>query len=133
MLALGLLPKLAFIVASVPQSRWRGLHHVRHGRRNQRQDIVDGRLRQAAQQRPCAHDLDWLRPHSARLAEFPPIFPQSLKPIFGDGIILTSITAVLLNAFFNPTSPERAEADTFAQPMLPSISEASTLSGTSIV
>jgi len=36
-----------------------------------------------------------------------------LKPIFGDGIILTSIAAVLLNAFFNKTSSEQAEADTF--------------------
>ena len=35
-----------------------------------------------------------------------------LKPIFGDGIILTSIAAVLLNAFFNRTSTEQAEADT---------------------
>jgi NCS2 family nucleobase:cation symporter-2 len=35
-----------------------------------------------------------------------------LKPIFGDGIILTSIAAVLLNAFFNRTSNEQAEADT---------------------
>jgi uric acid transporter len=40
------------------------------------------------------------------------IFPDVLKPIFGDGIILTSIAAVLLNAFFNRTSNEQAEADT---------------------
>ena len=40
------------------------------------------------------------------------IFPDVLKPIFGDGIILTSIAAVLLNAFFNRTSTEQAEADT---------------------
>jgi NCS2 family nucleobase:cation symporter-2 len=41
------------------------------------------------------------------------IFPDALKPIFGDGIILTSIAAVGLNAFFNHTSREQAEADTF--------------------
>jgi NCS2 family nucleobase:cation symporter-2 len=41
------------------------------------------------------------------------VFPDQLKPIFGDGIILTSIAAVGLNAFFNRTSRERAEAETF--------------------
>jgi NCS2 family nucleobase:cation symporter-2 len=41
------------------------------------------------------------------------VFPDTLKPIFGDGIILTSISAVLLNAFFNRTSTEQAEAETF--------------------
>ena len=42
-----------------------------------------------------------------------PRAPDQLKPIFGDGIILTSIAAVGLNAFFNRTSRERAEAETF--------------------
>jgi uric acid transporter len=41
------------------------------------------------------------------------VFPDTLKPIFGDGIILTSISAVILNAFFNRTSTEQAEAETF--------------------
>jgi xanthine/uracil permease len=41
------------------------------------------------------------------------IFPDALKPIFGDGIILTSIAAVSLNAFFNRTSGEQAEEDAF--------------------
>jgi NCS2 family nucleobase:cation symporter-2 len=41
------------------------------------------------------------------------VFPDQLKPIFGDGIILTSIAAVGLNAFFNRTSREQAEAETF--------------------
>ena len=41
------------------------------------------------------------------------IFPEALKPIFGDGIILTSIAAVALNAFFNRTSREQAEMETF--------------------
>jgi uric acid transporter len=40
------------------------------------------------------------------------VFPDVLKPIFGDGIILTSIAAVTLNAFFNRTTAEEAEADT---------------------
>jgi xanthine/uracil permease len=34
--------------------------------------------------------------------------PVALKPIFGDGIIMTSIAAVLLNAYFNRTSTEEA-------------------------
>jgi NCS2 family nucleobase:cation symporter-2 len=41
------------------------------------------------------------------------VLPDQLKPIFGDGIILTSIAAVGLNAFFNRTSREQAEAETF--------------------
>jgi NCS2 family nucleobase:cation symporter-2 len=41
------------------------------------------------------------------------IFPEVVKPIFGDGIILTAISAIPLNAFFNRTSREQAEADTF--------------------
>lgn len=41
------------------------------------------------------------------------IFPDQLKPIFNDGIILTSLVAVGLNAFFNHTSREQAEADAF--------------------
>jgi NCS2 family nucleobase:cation symporter-2 len=40
------------------------------------------------------------------------VFPDALKPIFGDGIILTSISAVVLNAFFNRTTAEQAEAET---------------------
>ena len=41
------------------------------------------------------------------------MFPDALRPIFGDGIILTFIAAVALNAFFNRTTKEEAEADTF--------------------
>lgn len=40
------------------------------------------------------------------------VFPAALKPIFGDGIILTTIAAVLPNAFFNRTSTEQAQAET---------------------
>jgi NCS2 family nucleobase:cation symporter-2 len=36
------------------------------------------------------------------------IMPIELKPIFGDAIIMTSLTAVLLNAYFNRTSAEEA-------------------------
>ena len=41
------------------------------------------------------------------------IFPAELKPIFGDGIILTAISAVSLNAFFNHTTQQQAEAGAF--------------------
>jgi len=37
-------------------------------------------------------------------------FPDALKPILGDGIILTSIAAVLLNTYFNRTDAKQAEA-----------------------
>jgi NCS2 family nucleobase:cation symporter-2 len=37
--------------------------------------------------------------------------PGVLGPIFNDGIILTSIAAVALNAYFNRTSTEQARAD----------------------
>lgn len=38
---------------------------------------------------------------------------DALKPIFGDGIILTSIASVSLNAFFNRKTKESAERDRF--------------------
>jgi NCS2 family nucleobase:cation symporter-2 len=38
--------------------------------------------------------------------------PADLKPIFGDAIIMTSLAAVLLNAYFNRTTEAEAEADT---------------------
>jgi NCS2 family nucleobase:cation symporter-2 len=38
--------------------------------------------------------------------------PSVMNPIFGDGIILTSIVAVLLNAFFNPVTATEAPKDT---------------------
>ena len=52
------------------------------------------------------------------------IFPDVLKPIFGDGIILTSISAVLLNAFFNRTSPGKPRPTASRLPRRPSTSEA---------
>jgi uric acid transporter len=41
------------------------------------------------------------------------VFPDAMKPIVGDGIILTSISAVLLNILLNRTSQEDAEIDAF--------------------
>ena len=37
--------------------------------------------------------------------------PLALKPIFGDGIILTSLAAVSLNIFFNTKSASQAQDD----------------------
>jgi NCS2 family nucleobase:cation symporter-2 len=39
------------------------------------------------------------------------IMPPELKPIFGDPIIMTSLAAVALNAFFNRTTNEQAQQD----------------------
>ena len=39
------------------------------------------------------------------------IVPAELKPIFGDAIIMTSLAAVQLNAYFNRTTAAEAEED----------------------
>jgi uric acid transporter len=115
MLALGLVPKLAFIVASVPQCVLGGAGFIMFG-------MV------AATGIKILSTVDFARQRNSVLVvaisigfglipivspNFFHIFPDVLKPIFGDGIILTSIAAVLLNAFFNRTSQEEAEHDTF--------------------
>jgi xanthine permease len=114
MLVLGLIPKLAFIVASVPQCVLGGAGFIMFG-------MV------AATGIKILSTVDYAGQRNNVLVvaiaigfglipivspNFFHIFPDVLKPIFGDGIILTSITAVLLNAFFNRTSSEQAEADT---------------------
>jgi xanthine/uracil permease len=114
MLVLGLIPKLAFIVASVPQCVLGGAGFIMFG-------IV------AATGIKILSTVDYAGQRNNVLVvaiaigfglipivspNFFRIFPDVLKPIFGDGIILTSIAAVLLNAFFNRTSSEQAEADT---------------------
>jgi xanthine permease len=115
MLALGLVPNLAFIVASVPQCVLGGAGFIMFG-------MV------AATGIKILSTVDFARQRNSVLVvaisigfglipivspNFFHIFPDVLKPIFGDGIILTSIAAVLLNAFFNRTSQEEAEHDTF--------------------
>ncbi|WP_158814290.1 nucleobase:cation symporter-2 family protein [Methylocapsa sp. S129] len=114
MLALGLLPKLAFIVASVPPCVLGGAGFIMFG-------MV------AATGIKILSTVDFASQRNSVLVvaisigfglipivspNFFRIFPDALKPIFGDGIILTSISAVLLNAFFNRTSQAQAEADT---------------------
>jgi NCS2 family nucleobase:cation symporter-2 len=115
MLALGLVPKLAFIVASVPQCVLGGAGFIMFG-------MV------AATGIKILSTVDFARQRNSVLVvaisigfglipivspNFFHIFPDALKPIFGDGIILTSIAAVLLNAFFNRTSQREAETDAF--------------------
>ena len=115
MLVLGLIPKLAFIVASVPQCVLGGAGFIMFG-------MV------AATGIKILATVDYAKQRHSVLVvaisigfglipivspTFFHVFPDQLKPIFGDGIILTSIAAVVLNAFFNRTSREQAEAETF--------------------
>jgi NCS2 family nucleobase:cation symporter-2 len=120
MLVLGLIPKLAFIVATVPQCVLGGAGFIMFG-------MV------AATGIKILSTVDYVKERNSVIViaisigfglipivspNFFRVFPAELKPIFGDGIILTSIAAVLLNAFFNHTSQEQAEADTFAAAQL---------------
>jgi NCS2 family nucleobase:cation symporter-2 len=115
MLILGLLPKLAFIVASVPQCVLGGAGFIMFG-------MV------AATGIKILSTVDFARERNSVLVvaisigfglipivspNFFRALPAELKPIFGDGIILTAISAVLLNAFFNRTTTEHAEQGAF--------------------
>jgi uric acid transporter len=115
MLVLGLIPKLAFSVASVPQCVLGGAGFIMFG-------MV------AATGIKILATVDYVKHRNSVIVvaiaigfglipivspTFFRVFPDALKAIFGDGIILTSIAAVVLNAFFNRTTKEEAEADTF--------------------
>ena len=116
MLALGLVPKLAFVVASVPQSVLGGAGFIMFGMVAATGIKILATVDYAGQRNNVlvvAISIGFgLIPIVA--PTFFRIFPDVLKPIVGDGIILTSISAVLLNAFFNRTSSAQAEADSFA-------------------
>jgi NCS2 family nucleobase:cation symporter-2 len=114
MLCLGLLPKMAFIVASVPQFVLGGAAFIMFG-------MVAGtgiKILTTVNYTTQRHNvliagaalgfgiIPIVSPH------FFDIMPADLKPVFGDAIIMTSIAAVLLNAYFNRTTAEQAEADT---------------------
>jgi NCS2 family nucleobase:cation symporter-2 len=113
MLILGLIPKLAFIVASIPPCVLGGAGFIMFG-------MV------AATGIKILATVDYAKQRNSVLViaisigfglipivapTFFHAFPEALKPIFGDGIILTSIAAVALNVFFNPTDRKQAEAD----------------------
>ena len=116
MLALGLVPKLAFVVASVPQSVLGGAGFIMFGMVAATGIKILATVDYAGQRNNVlvvAISIGFgLIPIVA--PTFFRIFPDVLKPIVGDGIILTSISAVLLNAVFNRTSSAQAEADSFA-------------------
>ena len=103
MLALGLIPKLAFIVASVPQCVLGGAGFIMFGM------VAATGIRILS-----GVDFQTQRHNSLIVAisigfgvipivspTFFHIMPTVLRPIFGDAIILTSIAAVTLNAYFN--------------------------------
>jgi uric acid transporter len=108
MLALGLIPKMAFIVASVPQCVLGGAGFIMFGMvaatgikilstvdyNTQRNNVLIVAISIGFGVIPI------VSPNFFR------IMPADLKPIFGDAIIMTSIAAVLLNAYFNRTSTE---------------------------
>jgi uric acid transporter len=110
MLALGLVPKLAFVVASVPQCVLGGAGFIMFGMvaatgikilsavnyNTQRNNVLIVAISIGFGMIPI------VSPNFFR------IMPSELKPIFGDAIIMTSLTAVLLNAYFNRTSAEEA-------------------------
>ena len=110
MLALGLVPKLAFVVASVPQCVLGGAGFIMFGMvaatgikilsgvdyNAQRNNVLIVAISIGFGMIPI------VSPNFFR------IMPTELKPIFGDAIIMTSLAAVLLNAYFNRTSTEEA-------------------------
>ncbi len=110
MLALGLVPKMAFIVASVPQCVLGGAGFIMFGMvaatgikilstvdyQTQRNNVLIVAIAIGFGVIPI------VSPNFFR------IMPVDLKPIFGDAIIMTSIAAVLLNAFFNRTTAAEA-------------------------
>jgi NCS2 family nucleobase:cation symporter-2 len=113
MLALGLVPKLAFVVASIPQCVLGGAGFIMFG-------MV------AATGIKILATVDYVSQRNNVLVvavsigfgvipivspNFFRIMPPELKPIFGDPIIMTSLAAVALNAFFNRTTNEQAQQD----------------------
>lgn len=106
MLCLGLIPKLAFIVAGIPSCVLGGAGFIMFGM------VAATGIRILA-------SVDYaLQPRNGLVIaisvgfgmipivapKFFGVMPAAMNPIFGDGIILTSLCAILLNAFFNRKS-----------------------------
>ncbi len=113
MLALGLVPKLAFIVASVPQCVLGGAGFIMFG-----MVAATGiKILSTVDFTTQKHNVlivaifDRVRRDPDRGTNFFRIMPAELKPVFGDAIILTSLAAVLLNAYFNRTTEAEAQAE----------------------
>lgn len=111
MLALGLIPKLAFIVASVPLSVLGGAGFIMFGMVAATGIKILATVDYAGERHNVivvAVSIGFgMIPIVA--PTFFHVMPKELAPVFGDGIILCSIAAVLLNAFFNRTTTEAAE------------------------
>ncbi len=110
MLALGLVPKLAFVVASVPQCVLGGAGFIMFGMVAATGIKILATVDYAAERNNVlivAISIGFgiipiVSPNFFR------IMPVDLKPVFGDPIIMTSIAAVALNAYFNRTSNREA-------------------------
>ena len=110
MLALGLIPKLAFLVASVPQCVLGGAGFIMFGMVAATGIKILATVNFTTQRNNVLIVAISLGFGLIPIVS-PPFFhiiPAELRPIFGDPIILTSITAVLLNAFFNRTTAAEA-------------------------
>jgi xanthine permease len=111
MLALGLVPKMAFIVASVPQCVLGGAGFIMFGMVAATGIKILATVDYATQRNNVlvvAISIGFgvipiVSPNFFR------IMPAELKPIFSDPIMMTAITALLLNAYFNRTTREEAE------------------------
>lgn len=112
MLLLGLIPKLAFIVATIPQCVLGGAGFIMFGMVAATGIKILATVDYAGQRNNVlvvAISIGFgMIPIVA--PNFFHIMPAELKPIFGDGIILSSISAVLLNVYFNRTSTAEAQA-----------------------
>src|ERR1700753_1440453 len=111
MLVLGLIPKLAFIVASVPQCVLGGAGFIMFGMvaatgikilatvdyAGQRNNVLVVAISMGFGLIPIVSP------------NFFHILPVALRPIFGDPIIMTSLAAVALNALFNRTTSAEAQ------------------------
>jgi len=114
MLALGLVPKLAFLVASIPQCVLGGAGFIMFGMVAATGIKILAMVDYTIQRNNVlvvAISLGFgiipiVSPNFFR------IMPADLKPVFGDAIIMTSIAAVALNAYFNRTTREDALANT---------------------
>ncbi|WP_144140453.1 nucleobase:cation symporter-2 family protein [Paraburkholderia sp. BCC1884] len=113
MLFLGLVPKVAYIVASVPQCVIGGASLIMFGMVTATGIKILSTVDYAAQRHNVLvvgtsigfGIIPIVSPNFFR------IMPTVLHPIFGDPIMMTSITAVLLNACLNRTSTAAASLD----------------------
>lgn len=113
MLFLGLVPKLAYIVASVPQAVLGGAAFIMFGMVS----ATGIKILSTVDYQSQRHNV-LIIAVSISLGMVPiisptffHIMPQVLRPIFTDPIMMTSITAVVLNAYFNRTSGAAASHD----------------------